>query len=77
MRTIFTRKADFYLLLLASDEPNSNHVSFRAYLLADLGDCIKPQSQLADEEVKLLVTSLPYIVQHGRAIATVDKYRSG
>ena len=46
-------------------------------LLADLGDCIKPLSQLADVKIKLLATSLPYITQHGRANATVAKYKTG
>ena len=40
-----------------------------------MGDCII--RDVEDEEIALLATSLPYIVEHGRANATVEKYKAG
>ena len=34
-------------------------------------------SQVKDSELKLLATSLPFIVQNARAEATVKKYKAG
>ena len=35
--------------------------------LADVGDCIRSPSQLQDSEIKLLATSLPFILEIDRA----------
>ena len=36
-----------------------------------------PPTPLQDEEIKLLASTLPHVVVHGRANSTVYKYRSG
>ena len=45
--------------------------------LADLSDCIRSPTQLEDSELKLLATSLPLILENGRASSTVRKYMAG
>ena len=45
--------------------------------LADLSDCVRSPTQLEDSELKLLATSLPLILENGRASSTVRKYMAG
>ena len=45
--------------------------------LAGLSDCIRSPTQLEDSELKLLATSLPLILENGRASSTVRKYMVG
>ena len=38
---------------------------------------MKLPDDVEDEEIKLLASTLPYIIRNGRANTTIEKYKSG